>query len=598
MVSWQRLVWLCVTACAAVSLARLPSDLPGQEITEEQYLDFMYPRDSVAAAVPLGTPHSPTWLDTAMKSWDAPPLSKQLAEDRKNVKMGMGAVFIPRMSDEAALEPDVEILDTTGEELARTKPGEKTSLVPGTYYVMVGSGTHQQKMVKKITVEESETTPIVPTWSGLSIEVVDENNQPFRGEYELARIDEFEPYGRGFGRDPNLAEEVRTWILKPGLYKIFGVGESYNTLTNFVTVRLFPGEFIRFLLVENSPTAMRIIGGGNITDEYAQGPTSHWRYNVNIGGGLDFSATVDHQDDSTSSISSLSLLFNSGFNYRKNPVEWETQLRLNQNVTFRGFDITRLTSNDDEARLSSIYTWRFLPWLGPYGRLELSTELFPEYVRIPEGVEPANHYFVFTDEDSVIEDYSSSITSYPLEPVFSPFAFEAGIGANTNVLSTKYIDARLLSGFGFKQETRWNEAEIIDELDSIVFDSSAFAASLHDSLRQFIDTSAVTVIKDIDATTTRPEYGPEGAIYSSLRLGRFASIDAEVKLFWPIARMISGGEALRPDFRFWTTTSWRLTRQVTLEYQYVFEHRWPLEEAAREVESDHRILLRFSIASR
>ncbi len=596
---------LCTLALmVAGAAARLPSDLPGNEITEEQYLDFVYPRDSIAAAVPLGSPSSPTWLDTAMKSWEAPSLSKQIAEDRKTMKMGMGAVFVPRMSDDPTLEPDVEILDNAGEEVARGKPSQKFSLIPGEYYVMLGSGTHQQKIVRKVTVEENKVIPVIPHWSGISIEVVDENNQPFRGEYEMVRIDKFEPYGRGFGRDPNLAEEVRTWILRPGVYKIFSAGESYNTLTNFVTVRLLPGEFIRYLLVQNNPTEMRIVGGGNVTTEFARGPSSYWRYTVNIGGGLDFSANVDHREDTSSSTSSLSLLFNSGLNYRKSPIEWETLLRLSENVTFRGFDISRLSSDDDDARLSSIFTWRFLEWLGPYGRMEINTELFPQYVRIPEGASEDDHYFVFTDEDSLFENYSPNVTSYSLEPVFSPFAVEAGVGANTNVLSTRFLDARLLSGFGFKQESRWDEAEVIGNLDSITYDQTD---AVQDSLfSQVFNQTNTTVIRRLDATTTRPEYGPEGALYASLRLGRFASIESEVKLFMPIGRIIAAqdsnqkgaSDALRPDFRFWTSTSWRLTRQVTLEYQYAYEHRWPQEETAREVESDHRILLRFSLTSR
>ena len=122
--------------------------------------------------------------------------------------MGMGAVYIPYMSD-PNLEAEVEIIDSTGDVVASGKTGRKYSLMPSEYYVMLGSGAHKQKMVKPVVVEENTITPLLPDWCGLTIDVVDENNYPFRGEYELARIDKFVPFGRAFGRDPDLGEKVK-----------------------------------------------------------------------------------------------------------------------------------------------------------------------------------------------------------------------------------------------------------------------------------------------------------------------------------------------------------------------------------------------------
>ncbi|MFW6253412.1 MAG: hypothetical protein ACOC41_00635 [Chitinivibrionales bacterium] len=566
--------------------ARLPDELPGEEISEEQYMNFIYPRDSIAAIVPSSSPYSPTWLDSASETWDAPSLSKQLAEDEKNTLMGMGSIFVPTMSP-ADLEPNIEIVDSTGESVESGLPGTKYSVMPGSYFIMMGSGRHNQRIVHKVQVQEGETTPVIPTWSGISIDVVDQDGLPFRGEYELARIDKFEPYGRGFGRDPTLGEEVRTWIVRPGVYKIFGVGESYNTLTNFVTVRLLPGEYVRFLLVMNS-NQMKITSGGNVNTEINRELTSNWGYGINVGGSVGMSGEINHETDSSKTSTSLTILVNSRLDYKRGPIDWDNYLRLNQLADFESFDISRIESDIDELRISSIFTWRFFPWFGPYGRLEMETGLFPEYARVPSGEENDNYYFVETFEDSSYAGIDSNNNSYLLEPVFSPFNLEAGAGANMNLLSTRYFDARFLTGLGLRQEYIWGRSEVLSD------------TSLNDTLESItgLDEENFTTVRNIDKKVTRPEFGPEAALNLSIRLGRYASVESELKAFFPIDRMTDSNNEFRPDLRLYSTLSWRLARAFTVDYQYDYELRWPNEVEARQNISRHNILLRYSYSSR
>ena len=108
--------------------AKPPDDLPGEEITEDQYFDFLTPRDSIIKKVPKTSPLSTTWLDRAAKTWDAPPIQIQLAQDKEKMLMGMGAVYIPYMSD-PNLEAEIEIFDPTGKVVASGKIGRKYSFV-------------------------------------------------------------------------------------------------------------------------------------------------------------------------------------------------------------------------------------------------------------------------------------------------------------------------------------------------------------------------------------------------------------------------------------------------------------------------------------
>ena len=569
----------------ALLSAKPPDDLPGEEITEGQFFDFITPRDSVAKKVPKASPKSPTWLDRAAKTWDAPPIQEQLAKDENKMLMGMGAVFIPSMSD-PSLESEIEIIDSTGDVVASGKTGRKYSLLPGVYYAVLGNGPHKQKIVKPVTIEENKITPLIPSWCGLTIDVVDIGNYPFRGEYELARIDKFVPFGRGFGRDPDLGENVKTWILKPGIYKIFGVGQGYNTLTNFVTVRLLPGEFVRFTLVQDE-NSLEIKGGGVVQMEATSGIASNWKYGIDVGGSVDFNAKYDHDDSSKNTNNkSVSLIFRSNLNYKREAIEWDNRLWLSEGIDFEEWDLSRLKSSSDEIRFTSLFTWRFLHWLGPYGRFEASSEFFPEYERRPENV--PSHYFITFDEDYYLTDTNSVDSTYKTQPPFSPLNLETGIGANINAVKTRFFEARVLSGMGLKYKKVWDESELADT-SKIKF-STTEDSLMYDTIVH-ISNNSFTAIRGFNDEAS-VEVGPEVVLYMTLKLGRFAIIESEVKYFSPFNRME------RPDLTLRSTVSWRLLRMLTLDYEYEYKLKQPEEEALRQNESRHRVLIRFSYTSR
>jgi hypothetical protein len=534
----------------------------------------------------MSSPSSPTWLDSAAATWDAPPLSQQIAEDKEKLQMGMGAIFIPRMTD-AEMEPDVEILDKSGEPVTRGKPGRKYSLMPGSYYVLLGSGAHRQKIVKKVEVEEGKILPLIPQWSGIEINVVDENNQPFRGEYELVRIDEFEPYGRGYGRDPDLGQELQAWVLRPGLYKIFGVGQSYNTLKNFVTVRLLPGEFLRYVVVQKSETDMTIIGGGVVELETRRELASNWKYGIDIGGGADFNTEIHHDEDSAETSTDFDLLMNALLRYQLNKVDWETRLRLVESIRLKGFNVKDLESSIDELRLSSIYTWRVVKWLGPYGRLETETEIFPDYTRRPDT--DTSYYFILTDENDTLTAIDSITASIKLEPAFTPFSFEVGAGANVRLPHTSWFEAKFLGGIGFRQRWSWEQSVVADTAYGV---PGSELGSVYMHIDSTTGTNDRIIIRQYPNTSTQPEYGPEAAFYGTVRLGRIATADTEIKLFSPFSRFTS------PDLYSRITLSWRIFRAVTLVYEFEYELNQPEEEALRDNFSTHRVLIRFSYTSR
>ena len=77
------------TLCVGRVLGSKPPELPGEEITS-QYLQQVIPPDSIAAHAPAVPSASPTWLDEAAKSWDAPTLGEQLTADKTFVPQQLG----------------------------------------------------------------------------------------------------------------------------------------------------------------------------------------------------------------------------------------------------------------------------------------------------------------------------------------------------------------------------------------------------------------------------------------------------------------------------------------------------------------------------
>lgn len=557
----------------SISRGELPSELPGEEITQE-YLKWAVPEDTARKQIDTLAKASPAWYDKAAKTWNAPALMVQLSSDRTNVPLGMGGIFVPRFT-ESGNEPNIEITDSSGHSIVSGEPGRTYCVEPGKYQVMLGSGSHRQRIVRTIDVQESRTTPVPPDWSGLAIETIDSTSTPFKGEYELVRIDKFEPYGRGFGADPNLGESIKTWILKPGTYKILGRGESFNTLRNFVTVRLIPGELTKFLLLQR-PDNFSILGGGTVDLTSGTSLTSFWKYGANIGGNIQFSGENDRKFKQQQPVSSiLSLRSGLWLTYNNSPYEWESTIRLDEGFNLSDFDISSLTTGADDFRITSLFIWRFLPWFGPYGRTELRTNLLPRRISLDNSSK--NKVFITTDSA-----FDSSGT-FQTSPSFSPLTLEIGGGANVDAVSTHYFELKLRAGaassfnnFPFRYSS--------DEIDFTKLTDTNLISRVNKSL----------ILKSEKATRIF-EFGPQASITGNLRIGRVGIAEAELKIFAPVAPEM---RFTRPDFDFSSTLSWRLTSSITLDYDYSYQLTQPKQVSAQVNRSVHTIWLRFSYSSR
>lgn len=562
--------------------AELPPALPGDEITD-QVLRKSLIQDTVQTKTGDTLRPVVLWYDKAARTWDAPSLTDQMSKDNTMVPMGKGGVFIPRMT-ELHKEPDVEIIDSVGVSVGGGETGRTYSLEPGSYYVMLGSGTHKQRIVRKVDILEIRTVPVIPDWSGLIIETMDTNATAIKGEYELVRIDEFEPFGRGYGADVSLGEAVKTWILKPGLYKILGRGESYNTLKNFITVRLMPGELSRIVLIQR-PEDLAILGGGDVDMTSGRKITSNWKFGGSIGGNIQFVNNVDKKDDRKSDYSSLlNINSNTWIRYHKNPFEWESSIALNE-----GFNLVKQPSSStftimsatDDFKVRSLFIWRFLQWLGPYASVEAKTNL------LPKDIQRGNkeQFLILTDDSIRTTSEIDSSAVHQLNPSFSPITFDIGGGVNIDALDLNFMDIAIKLGGG-SSYSGFPEKYTEISGSKINYDTSNRVLAL------IVDKS---VLLRHENKTEIFEFGPLGQISSNLRVGRFGTAGAEVKVFAPL---FPENRFTKPDFDVSTIISWRIARGVTLDYEFSYVLKQPENKDAVVDLATNTVLLRFSFSSR
>ncbi|MXW78950.1 MAG: hypothetical protein F4Z57_08185, partial [Gemmatimonadetes bacterium] len=183
-------------------------------------------------------------------TWIAPPGRGQLEQDPTLIPKGKGFLFVPTMTG-SLNEPSFLVLQGS-KPIREASPGTGVLLSPGSYKLLVGSGTDLQMMLRTVPVQEGMTTLVKPFWAGLVINVMSENRASINESYELYRESSQENYGLGFGVEEERGEAVKTWLLPPGVYSVVRVGDNVSTTRKF-SVRLEPGELVqRNLVVDTS----------------------------------------------------------------------------------------------------------------------------------------------------------------------------------------------------------------------------------------------------------------------------------------------------------------------------------------------------------
>jgi len=478
-------------------------------------------------------------------TWESPSISTQLDMDDTIIPVGKGAVFVPAMTN-----PDNEPVYGVrrGRRMVEDSlTGHRIILAPGVYDVVYGSGTLDQMMQKTVRVEEASTTVIKPDWSGLVIDVIDGSRTKIREYYELLDFKTGLSIGIGQGVEQGLDEQLRTWILPPGQYKIVKPGGNITAVENFGTIRLSPGELVHAILVVDTKT-LNYLGFGYRTDvRQMSRQDKKWTVSSELAGNallnyIPSSASGEESDASfTSTVQWLTdARYESGRHIFPLWANLEEGLSMQSDKTLRKYI--------DKAEIKLTYIYRLTNFINPYVRAAAKSRFLKTSHRFDD---PTDYRHVTAAGDTT---HVTGAKSIQLAGAFSPIYLKEGFGLNSILIKTLPVNFNLRSGYGARQ-TYARQARIFNS-----------------------ETNILTPIQEADVT------GVEFLLLGDIRFGRYILFDTEFDILMP--KSDSNSWVFDSEHRLRLNLTSNVSLMLTAEF-------WKFENMDR-TQKRYQTLLRFS----
>ncbi len=486
------------------------------------------------------------------KTWVAEDPGTQAANDTSIAPAATGAIFVPVMTD-SRHEPSY-LVRRDGVDLAETRAGHKTWVQPGIYRVLVGHGVPEARLEFEVEVIEGQTTFVPVEWAGLVVDVINERGTPFRGAYELVRMPEREYVALGLGANVSEGEEVSTWVLKPGRYMLISAGESYRARKNFATLRLPPGELVRYTLVLDEGTG-DVLGAGEIADDTDSKLEGPWDLSLLVGGSVSFNksdAVIGKSDGMTLDISAFLEMVGGykqdrHFVYSRLYLEEEGSLSLPDAL---------YTTTVDTLDLDLLYMWRWVRWFGPYTRLSFDTQMVPG---IEEFGDPTTVQKFASDGTTLLNPDAEPVLDVELTPPFSPLDFRYGAGGRFDINPVYWFSLTSRLGVGARHLfTRGLFVKLSEE------GSDPFQVQQADDITQV---------------------GLETSLITEARITRWIQLKLELDMLAPFDQFD------QPVIDLRSTVTLRLASFASLAYTLVVSEDLELQE---DTQVDQTVLLRFA----
>ena len=478
-------------------------------------------------------------------TWVAPPGRGQLEQDPTLIPKGKGFLFVPTMTG-ALNEPSFLVLQGN-KPIREAAPGTGVLLSPGSYRLLVGSGTDIQMMSHTVPIQEGITTLIKPFWAGLVINVISENRASINESYELYRESSQENYGLGFGIEEERGEAVKTWLLPPGVYSVVQVGDNVSTTRKF-SVRLERGELVqRNLVVDTSDKSFIGFYPSAQHGLLSQVADSHWKTSLQLSGSprLSTSQNTIGADRSILLLSAEvigSSVYSTDRHYANLWLDFEEGFTREEGDAFR-------KTTDDKFEVRATYIYRLSKRIGPYLRGVFNTKLFAK----EERFDPPQSVLIRNDDGQIIET-KTDVKKFTRSPALSPLELRQGIGINSQVISSFPLNLDMRVGFGARQ------IYVTDTYDL---------------------NSSRTIAKKLEDKTTT---GLEAVLLLRSRFSRFPSLDSEFDILIPETAIDTW------EFTWENRLRLPLSRFINMVVVFEFERKPPVQR----MQSTQQVLLRLN----
>ena len=355
-------------------------------------------------------------------------------------------------------------------------------------------------------------------------------------------------------------QDIKSWVLPPGLYRICKPGEGFNSFRNYITVQINEGELTQLELIFDKAGG-DLVSGGIKTLNTRIKVGSHWSFGTRIGGNLNLTRVTEENGEKreatrVSSDIRLKLLFDNARYLGTSEFILQDNFSKDNG---RPFIVA-----SDFAQVRTNWIRRLNNWLGPYVRSSVETHLFPRkadrdsiYLIKPHEV-PTDSLKNPSDTKKIKYDtlLTTGAKGFVIRPALDPTKYSEGMGVNVELFSRYYLEANTQLGFAGRQTVSLNN----------------FATN--DGIHYSAEKSVL-------------EVGIENTFNATLRLGSQATLDLNSVIF----AVNSDPRDIRlDDF----TADLRFFLSRNLEVGYIFHIQESVGLAKNRYPSTHSLSLRLS----
>ena len=370
--------------------------------------------------------------------------------EEEEVTSGTGLLLLPAIT-RTDDEPYYKIYDKNGEEISG-KIGEPIPLAAGEYLIKYGSGSESQKMTKEnIKIVPRYKRIVKPDWGCLTVDIVDENRNFVKMQYELFQGETGESYGTEFTKEEEVGEQQKIWILKPGRYKVTINNEPFNTYKDFTTVFVEKGEYQEITLVvgiDEEGSVTNLIGAGVLEKSEMLSPEQKLKLSSAIHGNVNFSSNKESEEEDYQTTLTLNSQLDNKLIYDELPFHYtlknlvEVEVAKGPDDHFRDM---KISSDDFDIKNTLIYY--FIKNLGVYTRVDLNSHLFSEN----DYKENDINYKKYNVDGDLVDSVNTTDVVKKVKKSFFPLTLKEGLGINYRILNYAKANLNLRAGFGLQQ---------------------------------------------------------------------------------------------------------------------------------------------------
>ena len=386
-----------------------------------------------------------------------------------------GRLFVPSLT-EPELEPLYVIQDEENNHVGSHQMGTDVLIPPGKYFLYLGNGTISQKVVQEVEIFSGYKTVLEPEIGWLTINIIDDNRNQKDNRYELFNLTNAEGYGFGYGVKEGVGQQLDTWVLRPGQYKIVLNGLPFNTYSDFATVEVKKGELEHFTIVVDNETNKLIGAGRMYYEELISGKKN---LKVSIVNHLNANVTSknDMEKNKNNTAFTVTEQLDTRMIYDKDPFHYTMNNLIEIGISKEHELDTRISSDKFDFRNTLVYF--FIRDLGLYARVDFSSHFFDEYVHTRD---PKDYLRIDKHGNETIENTNRFKTKDPIYPI----VLKEGLGLNYRVLNFSRASMNLRAGLGYRQDFNHNvfnfegstrNYEVYRELDSVYQKGTEFSAN-------------------------------------------------------------------------------------------------------------------------